>query len=305
MPIFFEGHRQGEDLFGSPGAASADDLAAGFVGAQIDRGSYSGGPAWSPDGTGHDVINNWKQAGTSAYDKDVARYRGMGAEGQARQAVQLDQGPANAARARQMGALSLLQNQATGAAPSAAAIMAQRANQNAAQGAASQTAGAKRIGSGIVAANSAGGAAANAMLQANAQNAALRAQEMSQGQNAFSGAATGMRGQDIGAATTNAQLEAQQRALNEKRQQEYEQLGFDTRKTQQQAAIDWQKQLAAQANAHARQRMAEQAEDDAVMMNAVNMGVGATVGVMGSDPRMKQNVVPMGSLSRLMYGGGR
>ncbi len=230
-----DARRRGNVVMQTPGYEDSDGniqhIAPGDV-------SYDAGVDWDPSGGGEAVVHNFKQAGTSAWDKSVDRYRRMGADAQMRQGVQLDASQADASRGLQMDALSMLRRQADGSAPSSAAILSQRANQGAAMqvGAAGLRKGGP--GAAIASMRAGGRSAGEAALGANAQNADARAGEVSRGQGAYSSGAMGIQGQDIQGATTNAQLTAQQRGLNEARQQRFERLGFDTRTTQLQAGVD-------------------------------------------------------------------
>jgi len=170
--------------------------------------------------------------GGQSWDDATNGYREQGAAGLNRGPVTLDQTNANQSRGLQMSALDLLRRQGAGTAPSSAAILSQRANQDAIRNAALQTTGAKSAGGAIAANRGAEDAAGQAMLAGNAQNANQRAAEVSRGLGAYAGGAGQMQGQDINAATTNAQLAAEQQALNEKRQQEFEQRAYATRKAQ-------------------------------------------------------------------------
>jgi hypothetical protein len=134
------------------------------------------------------------------------------------------------------------------------------------------------------------------MASANAQNAGERLGEISKGQGNYASGALGAEGQDIGSATTNAQLVAQQRALEQQRQQYYEGLGFDTQNTQMVAAREAANERAGRdRQAGADERARSQKEED-----AVKFGLGLL-----SDPRTKQSVTHMGSLSSMYHGRGR
>ncbi len=257
---------------------------------------------WDVTGGGEDIVNSYKQGGTSAWDKSVDRYRNKGAEAQGREGIQLDQSRADESRGLQMDALTMLRRQGDGTAASSADILSQRANQDAARQVGG--AGLRKGGPGaaIASMNAAGRSAGDAALTMNTQNADARAGEISRGQGAYSSAALGVQGQDIGAATTNAQLQAQQRALNEAKQQRYERLAFDTRTTQLQAGVDTER------NRHLNQLSINQAADarkeGELVKTENNVSSGATMmssASSASDPRTKQNVRPltMGSLSGL------
>ncbi len=260
-------------------------------------------PDWQMDGGGNAVVNGWQKAGTNAFDKDVDRDRQMGSQGQNRAAVQLDQTNANQSRGLQMGALGYLRNQANGTAASSAQILGQRANQNAVTQAGQAVTGASGgIGAHLAAQRAASNAALGQAMGTNAQNASTRAAEISRGQSEYASGAQGVEGQDIQAATANATLEAQQRALNEKRQQEFEQRAWNVRDSQQKAADDYRRQQQQAENARNQQRDYESAEDDAALRNTVSVGLAGVSGLGGSDERMKKNINPMGSLGHLARG---
>jgi hypothetical protein len=254
--------------------------------------------------------------GNQTWEDAVTGYRDAGAAMQGRTAPVLDQRQADQSRGLQLNALDMLRRQGSGEAPSSAEILSQRANQNAVRNAGAQVTGARTAGGGIAALRGAGNAAGNAMLAGNAQNADARAGEISRGQGAFASGAGTAQGQDIHAATTNAQLEAQQRSLNEAGQQGYEAMGWNTRNAELRAGLDAQKghdtNVAALRDIHAR----ISAGNTEQLKGAVNFGTSVGGGLMtggasvaaeaarrkaaaGSDERMKTHI---GSLSALMNG---
>ncbi len=264
--------------------------------------------------------------GNESWDDAVTGYRDTGAAMQQRAAPVLDQRQADQSRGLQLNALDMLRRQGSGQAPSSADILSQRANQTAVQNAGAQVTGARTAGGGIAALRGAGNAAGNAMLAGNAQNADARAGEISRGQGAFASGAGTAQGQDIHAATTNAQLEAGQRALNEAGQQGYEAMAWNTRNAAQRAGLDAQRghdaNVAALRDIH---NQIEKSKTDQ-LKGAVNFGasaggalmtggmsLGAQAAAKGvsaeeaardretadSDERMKTHI---GSLSALMNG---
>ncbi len=258
-------------------------------------------PNWSPDGYGNEVWHD-QMYGENAYDKSVDAYRERGAKTQ--EAIRLDQGRADESRGLEMNALGMLKAQGNGTAASSAAILAPRANENAVQQAGQQVTAARGgIGAHLAAQRQSGQAAGQQMLAGNAQGANARAQEISTGQNAYTGGAGAVQGQDIGAATTNASLEAQQRALDEMHQQANERLAYDTRRTQASAM----KEAARQAEEkYERDRANKEARTAADWDKAKTIGSTGMM-MMGSDERMKEDVHPMhmGSLSHLHRSRGR
>ncbi|HEU4990011.1 MAG TPA: hypothetical protein VFT41_09535, partial [Gemmatimonadaceae bacterium] len=118
--------------------------------------------------------------------------------------------------------------------------------------------------------------------------------------------ALGAHGQDIGEATTQAQLEAQQRALNEARQENFENRGFDVRQQQQQAAIDNANLTADQQRLIKQEQAAyNQNQFDTFMNDAGTVAAMAAAAAAMSDPRTKRRVDPMGSLRGLHRFMGR
>lgn len=286
----------------------AVDRGAGFQDKDRD-------PNWSADGYGNQ-LSNGSYVGDNAYDTSVANDRQQANTSNA-PSVQLDQGQANQSRGLQMGALGMLRTQATGAAPSAAAILSQRANEQA--GAAMARSGVAGHGMGARIAGM-GAAAPQVMSQANAANAAnaaSRAQEVSAGQNAYATGAGQVNTQDIGAATAQANLDAAQRAQNQQREEYYDQLGYDTRRVQANNAQTYNTQEEAKTLADQQYRDAKENQTVGQVMAAGNGLLTGGSGMMSamqqagqpqptppdqtsSDPRTKMNI---GSLSGLRRGG--
>jgi hypothetical protein len=210
--------------------------------------------------------------GGQTWDEATQGYRDAGAAYQQRGALTLDQSQADKARAIQMGSLGLLRRQATGEAPSASEILSQRANEQGAQNMAEAGLHARGPGAAVAANGAAMRTGSLAMLGLNAQNAAQRAQEISRGQSGYSGSAGALRGQDIAAATSNAQLEAQQRALNEAAQQNYEQMAYDTRQAQ------LAQGNAKEANVQAANNAIRAENANTKQEDAQNLGTAAAVG---------------------------
>lgn len=261
---------------------------------------------WSSDGGGQEIVNGYRQQGTSAYDKDVAGYRQKGEDAQKRAAVTLDQRRADQARGFQMGGLGLMRTAAEGNAPSRAAELGTAATDGTARSALAGMAGARGPGAAVAGANAAGTAAAGTMAKNNAAVTDLRAAEMAKNQSEFAQGAGTVRGQDIGAATQNAQYQAHQNALNEAKQEGYENLGYDTRLFQGQTSVDAEKLKRAQDLAAQQQRdRYNQNERDSLNQD---ISTTASIGMMAaSDERAKRNVHPiemgsLGGLHRFMHG---
>jgi hypothetical protein len=307
----------------APNDPQADAKRKGYVGdVQGDGFTISGdfdqkgSDGWNPSGEGYDIVHGWKQAGTSAWDKDVDRYRKLGADGMNRQGAQLDQTQANESRGLQLGGLSLMNTAAQGDAPSRAVELSRAQNELAARNALRAQGGARGPGAAVAAMNGAQTGAVDRIGQTNGQLTDMRGTEMARNQGELASAANAARGQDLGAATANAQLQAQQRQLNENRQENFERLGYDTRKTQGQAGID-----TTLANAREEARIAANnreanAIDDRKTADTTQSGLTLLALGMGSDERIKRDVKPMmrepmmdmgslSGLSRFMHGHGR
>jgi hypothetical protein len=301
MGFFIGGHDEESDsLFGAP--PSPNDMTAenGWVGGDPSLiPPPANSPQWDPrqwGGRGNEAVNGWAQFGSSDADRDVNRYRQLGAETQA--PVQLDDTQQLQSRGLQMGALQRLQLAAKGGAPSRAAALNANANADAIRAATAGVAGARGPANSIVATRNAMGAEAS-KLGANNQSAMdMRAQETARDQAAYSNGAQGIRGQDIQGATTNAQLVAQQRALEQQKQQAYEKMAWDTRNAQLQAGLESRAQDQGAALALRQKRDAEEAADMGKIKDVASLGVGAVLGVL-SDERTKKNIHPIGGLSRL------
>lgn len=265
-------------------------------------------PGWSPDGDGH-AMKGGSSYGQTAYDTDIDRDRWMGEAAQKVAPVTVDQTQANESRGLSMDALGMLRAQGAGTAPSSAGILANRANENAVRQAGAQVAGARSAGGGIAALRGAGNAAGTAMLAGNAHNADARAAEVSGGQGAYAGGAGAINKQDIGVATTDAQLAAQQRALNEQRQQYFERQAYDTRGFQRQTSTDaiaalHRQQEKDRAFAAARTEADVQKVKDTISIVS-SMGKAASNAETNevrntdtSDPRAKMNIGSLSALSR-------
>lgn len=235
------------------------------------------------------------------------------------QGTQLDQGAANQTRDIQMGSLANLQSAAAGGAPSAAENLARQGIDRSLR---AQTSAAGNVRGGP-------GAAASAYRYAS-QNAAQQRADMNQGIQAeraneiatargqLATAGTAVRGQDLTAATTNAQLgqdanktnatlQLQGRALNDQRAQQYEDLQNKINEDQlnanlqQQGIVSGVRQNADRLNTETNQHNADRTWD-------VTKGlVGAAQGVVGgitkalSDPNSKMPI--FGSLASLDLGG--
>lgn len=244
-----------------------------------------------------------------SWDNDVNRARQAGAASNNRLAPQLDQTDAGESRTMQLGALGLLRAQAEGTAPSSSAIMAQRANQNAITAAGHQVTGARTAGGAIAAQRMAGNMAGNSMLASNAANANARLGELSQGAHGYAAGAGQIQNQDVAASQADAELEAQQRQLNEARQQGFERRGWNTRSTEQQTHDRWQALREGDLNRMANERLAKNAAEDEKNSEYVRTGssivTGGLQGGINSDERMKTHIGSLGPMMRRATHGQR
>lgn len=214
---------------GVPPQAPADpSVVPGNSTTAYDRGNRDprqwGGYGRATDVNGKPII------GSSAGEKDVARYRGMGAASQA--APVIDQTRSNETRGIQDRALGYL-----GAASTGADSMARRLGEQQTTAAVNSTKS--------MAATVRGGAMARAaaMRSANQGQGALEAKgrlatnaaaatEQAGARGAYAGALQGQRSQDLGMATSQAGLESAQRTADDQREGFYEGLGWDTANAQ-------------------------------------------------------------------------
>ncbi len=259
----------------------------------------------APDLQGNQQGYTKPGSGLESWDVDVDRARRLGAESHGRLAPQVNQTDTGESRGLQMGALGMLRAQAEGSAPSSSAIMAQRANQNAIGVAGHQVTAARSPGGAIAAQRMASDAAGNSMLAGNAANANQRLSELSHGAGAYASGAGQVQNQDVQTAAVDADLEAQQRAANEARQQGYERRGWNTRNQESQTHDRWQALNEGDVRRMGQERDAQNAADAAQNQEYIGTGsavaTGGISGYVGSDPRMKMHI---GSLGGLMRRGG-
>lgn len=241
------------------------------------------------------------QFGAERWDEAVQRYRDLGAR--TRGAVQLDQTQADQARGLQMGALGILDRAAQGNAPSQAAITGQLQQQQAIQQGAQNLGVARGLGAQVNMASRAGGAMGNQLIGALANTTMARGAEANQDRNAFVNAAGQVRGQDIGAATTNAELLAKSRAQDEARQQQFEKMGWNTRNAQLGANVELQRQTDAKRQEIAQLKAAQANRETAAGKTAASVGAGAMMAMsMFSDERTKYEMGPLADLARKRHG---
>lgn len=233
--------------------------------------------------------------------------------------TQLDQTDANQSRGFQMGSLASLQGAADGSAPSQAAILGQQMADRNAAGAVS-AAGTVRGGPGAQS-SAYRYAAQNAATQgAQAQQSIMadRAGEMATARGQLATAAGTTRGQDLGAASTNAQLGEQtqlanagygiqQTGLNDQRASQYEGLQSQVNEDQLNAGLQQQQiQAGVRQSGDALNTQTNQAntQTNKGIFGAVlgaGQGVLSGIGTALSDPASKLPI--MGSLANLGIGG--
>lgn len=196
---------------GGPYGTGAWEDVAGAVNRRTFDTKAWGGRGEDVDGNGNPI------AGTSGADRDIDRFRNM-QDPLHQGGPVIDQTRGNEARGIGMGALDLLRGTAEGSRPSAAEQLGTE------QGAAAQNAqfgiAASVRGGAAARAGAARGAVANAGTigqQTLASNEAARANEMAGARGAYFGAASGMRGNDLGVATEQGNLDYGQRAANDAR----------------------------------------------------------------------------------------
>lgn len=275
---------------------------------QEENSGIRGGQEWKPvDGQRTEEAGGWGGRGyryevdangnpgaipgSRMSDEDVERYRQLGA--QHRDAVQLDRGIADRARGTQFGSLARLSAAAAGKAPSRAAALGQIGTEDAIR--AARTTGRGPMGS-LAATRGAVTGLSNQAGATAAQVGDMRAGEMSRNRGDYFGGASGMRKQDIGSAVTNAQLDAANRDLEQKRQLQMEQLGWDTRNAELFGMVEQRAQEDEAWQRDQELKAAKSEHDRGVMEDWTRAGFGLMAGGMTSDPRTK-NVMTYGSLA--------
>lgn len=155
-----------------------------------------------------------------------------------RAAPQLNMGNADVWRTQQLGLARQLTDQANGAGPSLANAQLQQAtDRNMAQAMAMAQANPNNPGALRMVANQ----RAAAGQQAASDSATMRLQEQLQARNQLGQVLAGARGQDIGVASENAQLQGQQNALNQQAVQFYLGQGMSLAQAQQQAQLEMER----------------------------------------------------------------
>ncbi len=268
----------------------------GFQGDASYNGPMADPRRWG--GTSGQVVNGYIQPGTSGADVDVARYRSMGEAAGQMQGPQINQARTGESRGLQMGSLASLEDVAAGRS-SEALRMGQAQARDAALGQQSMAASVR--GGAMARAGAARAANLNsARTQAQIMNSARAGQaaEMADARGRLFQGATQQRAQDLALATDQAKLQAQQRALNEQQQQGLERMGWDVRSADQGAGLETQQQMDAQKAANRKYRLAERQQEEQAYITAGSTVLGAMGGM--SDERAKTQIMPVGSLARLM-----
>jgi hypothetical protein len=139
----------------------------------------------------------------------------QGAAGQNRQGVAIDTGLGNMSRDAQLDALGMMRDQAQGNRPSVAEMQMQRGLDQAIRSQQSMAASARGPAAMAMAQYGAGQNTAQLGQEVNAQAGQLRAQEMANALGMYGQMGTSMRGMDEQRALAQAQLEAQQRQMND------------------------------------------------------------------------------------------
>lgn len=249
-------------------------------------------------------------------DDATQRYQGLGESAARRAAYQANYAGYDQAmkqgqqsRAAQGDALSLQRNAAYGNAPSQAQILGRNMLDQSMDAQMSMAASAR---GGSLAQAAAQRQAANSMAAQQQQGvnqlSALRAQEMAQARGEYMAGASGMRGQDYGAAGLGLQKSGQelqneqfQRGLNQQGQQHYEDMGLRAQEDQQQA--DMQAAQLDAANYQNQTHLDAHSQDRETGLIASLAGAGGSVvGALGdafdfSDERTKMDVTGLADIA--------
>jgi hypothetical protein len=233
--------------------------------------------------------------GTSGADVDVARYRGLGEAAYGTAGPAIDRVRTREGRGLVLGSLGHIQAVADGRESESLRLGQEQAR----QAALAQQSMAASVRGGAAARAAASSAAGRGVARSNAQIAnyarAGQAAEMAQARQQLMQGTTGLRGQDLGLASSQAELEAKQRSLNEQQQQAYERMGWETRNADMQAAAERRRQVQNQQLADRKAKAAEQAQQEKEVLDWTSFGLG-TISRL-SDARAK---IPVGSLASLM-----
>lgn len=229
--------------------------------------------------------------GTSGTSRDVDRYQRMGQEGYLG-APEIRPDESNQSREFESDAIGMLGNRASGGVTPAQTLAAEQ-NRGAVAGIQS---GAASIKGGAMAraAASRGAQAQGARVAAQGQQdvQALRAREMADAQGQYFGAASRQRANDLGIATSQAQLEAQHRGQKDQREGFYEGLGYDTKNAQLGHVLGRTASDNAAANAARATGVAADAAEQARTDRAISAGLGAVNGGLQAYSAATQDTTP-------------
>lgn len=163
------------------------------------------------------------QNAPSLAQTEANRYRTAAGAADQRQGVQMDLGNYNETRGDMQGALGLARAAATGNAPSVAQMQLRQGLDQANSQAAGMAAGARGGGGNLALASRAALNQQGQNAMVTNQNAAmLRANEMATARQQYAQTAQGLGQLDLSQSGTQAALDAQQRGLNDARNQYYE-----------------------------------------------------------------------------------
>lgn len=260
--------------------------------------------------------------GTSGAEKDAKRYRDM-AQQPGQEGPAIARGAQGQSRAAEGDAAGLMREAATGSSPSAAERLVGQQTHDTVEGVNSTAAGVRGGAMARAAASRNAQRVGAAVTSTGAQQArAVRAGEMATARGQYQDAATAQRGEDLGLAQSQAELEAQQRAANAQHEQYYERLGWETKNADMSARLG----RTAAANSAANSGRAQGLKEDQQSWDNTKDFAGAAAGgVSGglagyarseqstpsgggiirenpydtSDERAK-NVIPYGSLAPMM-----
>lgn len=232
-----------------------------------------GGHGQSVDAHGRGIY------GTDDASVDASRYDYMGQNPDYATGPQMEGQQESWMRGMQDDGMGLMAKAAQGD-PNSVAIQAGRAQSLAAQNAQQSMASSARGGpmAQAAAARQAQANASDIGARQGMQERATMAGEMAAGRNAYANAANQQHQQDINYGTTQAQLDAQQRAQNSQNEQYYSRLGWDTKNAQLGQHLGRTQAQNAAANAN---QAVGLAEDQAAWNNAktgISTGLGAAQG---------------------------
>jgi hypothetical protein len=220
--------------------------------------------------------------GTNAAAEDVARYRDMGQNPLFANGPAIDRSASDQSGSLQTGALGLLRQRAVGG-MTPAQQLAQQQTQGAVNGLSSAAASIK---GGAMARAAAARGAVSQGARVGAMGAqdqqALRAREMADAANQYFGGASAQRGQELGLASSQAQLDAAQRGANDQREGFYEGRGFGVQSSDLSAKLNRSAADDAAANASRANALAQAQQDRERAQSYISAGLGAAQGAAGA-----------------------